>query len=322
MKRLVAFLMAILLFSGGILQAHAQEVSYRIFVDGKIVSLSPGVRIEQGNLMVPLAPIFQQLGYSIQLDPYIKKRITIKNNKNIITHLIGTQNLYLNGTLIQMKMPSEIYKGATYLPLNSIAQAVNKPIGNNAKEGYAWLGSKPASIPAVPPETQGKDFRNAVWGMTVEQVRKTETLPLSRFQSYEDDYYDGPGKQYFTDLKYRGSYFGFKADFYYLFSGKQKNKGLFDEASIDFPERFSNIQNYVDRFFKISAEMKKAYGPPKHYDYSGTDGYDLNQWGINLSLSKLDLEEIYIVGRNEYRLKLYKNYFDDFPHLIVMVGLR
>lgn len=310
-------MMALILFLSVSPQIKAQEVDYRVFVDGKTVSLRPGIRIEQGIIMVPAVAFFQQLGFAIQVTPGYVSGVEISNKSTIITFISGTNRLYVNGKEIKMPTTSQEYFGSTYLPLRSIAQALGKPLGNNIQEKYAWLGNKPSSVTSLLPELQGKDFRNAIWGMSVEQIKNSENSPLiynsEEFDSYKNVHYKG--------LTFSGTYLGFKSHYIYAFAGAKKSTVKFYQGYIDFPEQFTNMQNYIDRFFSISSKMEQAYGTPKKFSYGA--GEDPKSWPVALSLNELSLTHNFTVGRNEYSLNLTKdNYLesDGYPEISITVS--
>lgn len=317
MKKIVPFILALAMLFGFNPTVKAKEVNFRLFLDGKVIAIKSGIRIEDDSMMIPFAPVFKQLGFKIHVDPDIKERITISNKTTTITFIVGAKNIYLNGKEIKMPTNSKVYNGTTYLPLRSIAQALGKGAGSNSKDNYAWIGNKPTSVPTLPPEMQGKDFRNAVWGMTVKQVKKLETLSLINYLSELDEY--GLGDTYYTYMTYQGKYFDYNSHFIYTFAGKKKNEGKLYHGQILFTDRFTDMQDYIDRFFEISSKMESVYGSPIKRDYyASTDNRE--KWAAELSLNKLSLEDKYSVGRNQYYIRLSKNLYSEYPQLDILVS--
>ncbi|MFK4344472.1 hypothetical protein ABH897_001314 [Paenibacillus sp. RC73] len=318
MKRLLTLLLIFVVYFGTIPTIHANPSNYRIFLDGKIVTLQSAPRIESNTLMVPVVPLLKKLGYTAAVDPDIPDRVKITNSNNSITFVIGAKNIYINGKEIRMPISSKSYNGVTYLPMRAISQALRKPFGSNPTEQYAWIGAAPSKNQNIPPELQGKDFRNAVWGMTVQQIKRSETLPLINAVTELDDY--GMSNMYYTYLDYKGEYNGYKAVYTYILSGKNKNSTKLIDGQILFPEKFSNMQNYIDRFFKISSKMQLAYGAP--VETERPRGRDQSKWAEDLSLGNLSLTDYYNVGRNSYYIRLYKSMNSEYPQLDILVSQR
>ncbi|AET61324.1 copper amine oxidase domain-containing protein [Paenibacillus terrae HPL-003] len=317
MKRLLTLLLIFVVYFGTIPTIHANPSNYRIFLDGKIVTLQSTPRIESNTLMVPAVPLLKKLGYTAAVDPDIPDRVKISNSNNSITFVMGAKNIYINGKEIRMPISSKSYNGVTYLPLRAISQAIGRPFGSNPTEQYAWIGVAPTKNQKIPPELQGKDFRNAVWGMTVQQIKRSETLPLVNTVTELDDY---DSNMYYTYLDYKGEYNGYKAVYTYILSGKNKNSTKLIDGQILFPEKFSNMQNYIDRFFKISSKMQLAYGAPVNTERPR--GRDRSKWAEDLSLGNLSLTDYYNVGRNSYYIRLYKSMHAEYPQLDILVSQR
>ncbi|WP_212734495.1 copper amine oxidase N-terminal domain-containing protein [Paenibacillus terrae] len=318
MKRLLVLLFICVVYFGTIPTIHANSSNYRIFLDGKIVTLQSAPRMESNTLMIPAVPLLKKLGYTAAVDPDISDRVTITNSNNTITFVVGDKNMYINGKEIRMPVRSKSYNGVTYLPLRAISQAIGRPFGSNATEQYAWIGVAPNKNQNTPPELQGKDFRNAVWGMTVQQIKRSETLPLINAVTELDDY--GMSNMYYTYLDYKGEYNGYKAVYTYILSGNNKNSTKLIDGQILFPEKFSNMQNYIDRFFKISSKMQLAYGKP--VEKERPRGRDQSKWAEDLSLGNLSLTDYYNVGRNSYYIRLYKSMNSEYPQLDILVSQR
>ncbi|WP_180984572.1 copper amine oxidase N-terminal domain-containing protein [Paenibacillus sp. F4] len=318
MKRLLTLLLIFVVYFGTIPTIHANPSNYRIFLDGKIVTLQFAPRIESNTLMVPVVPLLKKLGYTAAVDPDIPDRVKITNSNNSITFVIGAKNIYINGKEIRMPISSKSYNGVTYLPLRAISQALGKPFGSNSTEQYAWIGVTPSKNQNIPTELQGKDFRNAIWGMTVQQIKRSETLPLINAVTELDDY--GASNMYYTYLDYRGEYNGYKAVYTYILTGKDKNNTKLYDGQILFPEKFSNMQNYIDRFFKISSKMQLVYGAPVQTERP--QGRNQSKWAEDLSLGNLSLTDYYNVGRNSYYIRLYKSMHSEYPQLDILVSQR
>lgn len=310
--------LALIMFLGLIPTINAEETNYRIFVDGKVVSLQPSPRIEKGSLTVPVVTLLKQLGYTTAADPDFPERVKISNSKNSITFVIGAKNIYINGKEIRMPISSQTYNGVTYLPLRSISQALGKSFGTNLTEQYVWIGAAPIKNKNFPPELHWKDFRNAIWGMSLKQVKQSETLTLTEHLTDFEDY--GGIDRYYDILNYKGEYFGYKSIYHYELSGRTKTNTKLESGSIFFPERFANLQNYIDRFFSISANMEKEYGEATSKLRRGSG--DQSKWAEDLSLNKLDITDVYKVGRNTYSIRLYKSLYDEYPQLSISVSKK
>ena len=102
----------------------------------------------------------------------------------------------------------------------------------------------PKAIPAQPSaEDSDFSFRNTRWGMTLDQVKASETMKIER----EDD----------TSILYHSEVAGLKATIYYTF-----REGILIGSMHHFTEEHNDDNNYIIDYKKVKDTLTREYGPP------------------------------------------------------------
>lgn len=119
------------------------------------------------------------------------------------------------------------------------------------------------------------DFRNAKWGMSIDEVKATENKAPKR------EYDLGP---YYT-LTYQGTFDGMSTDYEFKF----KDGKLWD-VSYDFDIAHDDKNLYISDYEKVKKTLSDEYGKPDHSYYKWeSDLYKDNpgQYGTAISLGQL-----------------------------------
>lgn len=117
----------------------------------------------------------------------------------------------------------------------------------------------------------GQDFRKTTWGMTKDQVKKTETSEILK----ETD----------EVLAYRAELAGYESFVIYIFAGDKLTR-----AKYSIIEQHSNKNDYISDYNSIKELLEKKYGTPKEDEKVWkNDLYkdDYSQWGFAVSLGHL-----------------------------------
>ncbi|MEO3946070.1 copper amine oxidase N-terminal domain-containing protein [Gorillibacterium sp. CAU 1737] len=237
MKKVLLLSLAFLLLMGS-LPALAAPSTYRVLVNGHVVT---GDTLSQNNTtLVPFRVIFQELSYQVA---YEAKSQTIQAKKDNLTVSlsIGSKRAYVNGKEVTLPVAPKSQNGTTYVPLRFVASVSGESVALDDKRKAIQIGK--AIDWAI---LDRPSFRNAKWGMTVSQVKKTEGATLM-----EDDV-DKSGEHY---LLYETKLAGFQAFPFYFFQEETLGTGGYFVKS-------SGPAKYVQDFRTLTAYLTKQYGEP------------------------------------------------------------
>ncbi|MDF9409972.1 MAG: hypothetical protein A4E52_00002 [Pelotomaculum sp. PtaB.Bin013] len=95
--------------------------------------------IEDDHTLVPLRAIFEAIGAEVNWFPDTQTVIATKDNK-IIKFIVGNNTASINGTDVQLEVPSIIIKNSVMVPLRFILEALGYKVewdGNNTINIYS-----------------------------------------------------------------------------------------------------------------------------------------------------------------------------------------
>jgi hypothetical protein len=137
------------------------------------------------------------------------------------------------------------------------------------------------------------DFRKVRWGMTIDEVKASETNKM------EDENV--------TVIVYRCEVAGTDSSLEYYFT-----KGKLVKAGYIFQEEYRNLNNYISDFEKIKKILIRKYGLPTIYDEQWLD--DLykdkpQEWGFAVSIGHLFYSSFWETEATKIKLLLHgENY--------------
>jgi len=285
MKKVI-LLGLILLLMTGTSAAFAAPSTYRVLVNGYVVT---GDTLTQSNTtLVPFKVIFQELAYKIS---YTAKTKTIKADKKgiSISLTVGSTKALVNGKETKLPVAPKIVNGVTYVPLRFIANVSGEKVSLDSERKVIQIGKQiDWALLDLP------SFRNAKWGMSVDQVKKTEK---SSFQFRSDTKV--------PYLTFQTKVADFKATAVYFFPDEMlKSAGYLVELS--------GVDKYIQDYKALVAYLTKQYGEPtvetiKHYhDVEGID-YTDEEWnqlilsgelGLVANWRSIDSEIMLVVAYN------------------------
>ncbi|MET3508376.1 copper amine oxidase N-terminal domain-containing protein [Halalkalibacter oceani] len=109
-----------------------EYVKTDVYINGTKQNFQQSAYIKDGTTLVPMRPIFEALGASVQWDNRAKK-VTGTKDKRKITLSVGNKKGYIteNGVTgsVDLTHPAEITNGATMVPLRFISES----LGANVK---------------------------------------------------------------------------------------------------------------------------------------------------------------------------------------------
>lgn len=156
--------------------------------------------------------------------------------------------------------------------------------------------SRPDNLNTKPTE-EGKalnGFRDAAWGMSMQDVKKVETANL------ESE--DGDG------LIYSGNVAGLDCYIIYSFTSDKLTLGYYS-----FSKKYSNDNNYIDDYDKVVDLLISKYGLPEKQDEIWRNDLfrdDPQRWGMAVSAGYLVYQSIWDLPKTEIMLKLYGNNYE------------
>ncbi|MFC3800981.1 copper amine oxidase N-terminal domain-containing protein [Cohnella sp. GCM10012308] len=236
--------------------------------------------------LVPFKVIFESLNYKITYDAKAKTIKAVKDDTTL-SLTVGSTNAYVNGKETKLPVAPKIVNGVTYVPLRFIANAS----GENVTFDNSWRAIQIGD--QIDWKKLGNpSFRNAKWGMTKAQVKKTENSVLIEDNTTDPSQY----------LSYQAKISGYDAlAAYFLPDNAFSAAAYFVEPS--------GASTHVEDFKTLRAYLTSLYGPPvkdfmalyqeQGYDYSDEIWEQLmlaGQWdGFVASWHSVDAEISLIV---------------------------
>ena len=134
LKKIALFMIVsvILIFNAG---------AINVYVDGNELNTDVPAQAIEGRTLVPVAPIFQALGASVNWDG-ATQTVTGQKGNTIISLQIGSNTAYVNGEPILLDVPAQAINGRTMVPVAFIAQSLGANVAWNAEKGHVRIASK------------------------------------------------------------------------------------------------------------------------------------------------------------------------------------
>lgn len=157
-------------------------------------------------------------------------------------------------------------------------------------------------LPTLFAQTPG--FRNASWGMTVEETKKLEAAKPDR----EDKEARG-----LDMIVYIGKADALSCAYGYIFADDKLVEGRYR-----FIEKHTNNNQYIEDFNVIKASLVEKYGKPKSDEtiwYNNLYKSDPNEWGFAVSLGHLAFQAVWQTANTKILLQLQGDNYE-FTHLL------
>lgn len=94
--------------------------------------------ISENRTLVPLRKIFETLGAEVQWDD-VTRKVTANKNGRIVSIVIGSNELYVNGTVVILDVPAKIINNRTLVPARAISEAYECKVQWNDKENLVEI---------------------------------------------------------------------------------------------------------------------------------------------------------------------------------------
>ncbi len=156
-------LAAILLLPAAPLPASAAKdrvvEEARLTVDGEYVALVDPIRIEDGRLFLPVAPLASLFDATVAWDGGNEAATLCTSNGDTIVMRNAVPVVSYNDRRYVMDTAPFLADGRTYLPFRVVAELMNATVQWNEGESVAALSSaSPAEAPVVPQLTEAKPY--------------------------------------------------------------------------------------------------------------------------------------------------------------------
>jgi hypothetical protein len=102
--------------------AAPRQQAVRVFVDGRLINLSPAALIVAGRAMVPLRGTFEAMGASVSFVP--PSTIMILRGSRVVELEVGSRVATVNDTRVALDVPAISVRGYTYVPLRFAGEAL------------------------------------------------------------------------------------------------------------------------------------------------------------------------------------------------------
>jgi len=232
-------------------------IKYDFYFKQEKISTYPDVFRDRGTVMVPARMVLEALGYKVTYQSKTKSfTATNKSGQSKLTFSIDERQALMNTKKISLPVAPSIYKGTTYIPLQTIGSLSKSNVGHDAAHRSSWIGKKPDSF-----QNKGSDFRETKWGMSVSDVKRAEKAKIVTEQemgTFDAIYYKTTINQLETMIMY--AFF---------------KKELVSSAYYFALSAPSNTDSLIEDYIKIQKVYQQKYGEILNgYDIYSTDGPD------------------------------------------------
>ncbi|OEH92340.1 stalk domain-containing protein [Bacillus solimangrovi] len=145
MKKSALILVAILLLSISISTVTIATEKISVYFDGKELTFNQPPQVMNGNTMVPLRGIFEELGAEVKWDPEINTVKAYKNEDEVILK-VGSTTAIVNGAEKVLDQPAVVANGSVLVPLRFISEALNKEVKWYSEENAVVIGIDPVNF--------------------------------------------------------------------------------------------------------------------------------------------------------------------------------
>jgi uncharacterized protein YkwD len=139
MMIILALLLAASIPAAQPVSAGANEIS--VVVDGAPILYDVPPQIINGRTMVPMRAVLEALGASIDWDGATQTITATTECGDLISLVIGSNVLYINGAADTMDVAPLVISGRTFVPVRFIAQALGFQVKWSAEDNAVFIGS-------------------------------------------------------------------------------------------------------------------------------------------------------------------------------------
>jgi len=161
------------------LEAHEPNPEIRIIIDGDTAFFEPQPRILNGRIMVPMRPLFEQLGADIEWDEE-EQAVTSWLGGRKAKVFLGVWKALVDGNLVELEAPPVLINGRIFVPLRFISEALGCTVDWDEKSRTAFI-FKPPLPPLVELRPQLTAAKVAELGITSAVTIRGETKQGSGF---------------------------------------------------------------------------------------------------------------------------------------------
>lgn len=111
---------------------YAQDNSICVVIDGRQVQFDVEPQLIDGRTMLPVRAIFDELGATVGWDSEARA-VNAKKDDTVITLMIDSKTMYVNGQEKELDVPAMIKDGRTLVPVRAISEAFGNQVGWDKK---------------------------------------------------------------------------------------------------------------------------------------------------------------------------------------------
>jgi endonuclease YncB( thermonuclease family) len=132
MKRVIKCIGIFLILSMLLANAYANEIN--LYVEDVKLELDNKPVIINGNTLVPVRAIFENLGAKVEWNG-VTKTVTGKTLDKTVILVIDNKTATVNGSSVELAVPARIINGSTYVPARFVAESLGAEVNwdNNTK---------------------------------------------------------------------------------------------------------------------------------------------------------------------------------------------
>lgn len=126
--------MVILLTSSNVFAERVVDVDFNCI---EIEFDQPAI-ISENRTLVPLRKIFETLGAEVEWDD-VTRKVTANKNGRIVSIIIGSNELYVNGNVVMLDVAAKIINNRTLVPVRAISEAYECEVRWNDKDNLVEI---------------------------------------------------------------------------------------------------------------------------------------------------------------------------------------
>jgi hypothetical protein len=111
----------------------------RIKVKGKHIKFDVPPVIKERRTLIPVRAVIEGLGAKVEWDGETST-VTITKGEAVIILILGSNEVYVNGDLVIIDVPSGLINNRTFVPIRFIAQTLGEKVTYNEETGDVEIG--------------------------------------------------------------------------------------------------------------------------------------------------------------------------------------
>jgi len=158
-KSIITLALALVLVLGFSAPAVASQNEIWVFIDGEKLTLSTAPISIGGRTLVPMRPIFESLGYTVEWEANTQQIKGTRGTDSIIM-TVNSNRAIVNGKAVELDVAATIQNSRTFVPIRFVGEASGKKVewDSSTRSVYIGAGANAGDAAAAPSSPKVKMY--------------------------------------------------------------------------------------------------------------------------------------------------------------------